>query len=181
MHYDLSQIKSLRRKLNLTQQQLAKKSGVSQSLIAKIEAKKIDPSYTSVKEIFLALEELRHKDALKAKDLMTKKIISCSSTDPIKKIVTQMKKYEISQLPVVDNNVVKGIITETNLLQAVTEHPDKNLDAKDVMEPAPPILQPDASDTVLSNLLAFYPLILIAEKGKLVGLVSKADFLRAHT
>ena len=56
MNFDVKSIGSLRRKLNLTQKQLAKLSGVSQSLIAKIESNRIDPSYSKVVSIFHALE-----------------------------------------------------------------------------------------------------------------------------
>ncbi|MBW2992073.1 helix-turn-helix domain-containing protein, partial [Candidatus Woesearchaeota archaeon] len=38
MPYEISEIKEIRKKLGLTQSQLSKKAGVSQSLIAKIEA-----------------------------------------------------------------------------------------------------------------------------------------------
>ena len=41
-----------RRKLGLTQSQLASLAGVSQSYIAKLEAGKIEPSYIKIKSIF---------------------------------------------------------------------------------------------------------------------------------
>ena len=46
MIHDLSEIKNLRKKAGITQLDLARKASVSQSLIAKIEAGKIDPTYT---------------------------------------------------------------------------------------------------------------------------------------
>ncbi|MBI2079314.1 helix-turn-helix domain-containing protein, partial [Candidatus Micrarchaeota archaeon] len=45
---DVSKLGSLRRKLGITQKELAKLAGVSQSLIAKIEMGKIDPAYSKV-------------------------------------------------------------------------------------------------------------------------------------
>ena len=52
MDHDIKEIKILRKKLEITQNELAKKSGVSQSLIAKIESSNIDPAYSSIKKIF---------------------------------------------------------------------------------------------------------------------------------
>ena len=44
--HNLDEISKLRKKLGISQSELSELSGVSQSLIAKLEAKKIDPSYT---------------------------------------------------------------------------------------------------------------------------------------
>ena len=57
MLYELTRIKQMRRNLELTQTELAKLSGVSQSLIAKIERGNIEPSYTIARKIFAVLEE----------------------------------------------------------------------------------------------------------------------------
>ena len=53
---DLEEIQKRRRSLGLSQKKLASYASVSQSLIAKIEGGKIDPSYKNVKRIFKALE-----------------------------------------------------------------------------------------------------------------------------
>ena len=47
MFNTLQEIKHLRKKFNLTQGELAKLAGVSQSLIAKIESNKINPTFTN--------------------------------------------------------------------------------------------------------------------------------------
>ena len=49
---ELSEIKAKRKHLGLSQSGLSVKTGVSQSLIAKLEAGKISPSYLSAKKIF---------------------------------------------------------------------------------------------------------------------------------
>lgn len=50
-------IKEQRKRLDLTQNQLAKMAGVSQSLVAKIEAGSIDAAYSKVKRIIETLEQ----------------------------------------------------------------------------------------------------------------------------
>ena len=55
---DLDKIRQMRKRLNLSQRELAGMAGVSQSLIAKIERGTIDPSYSNVRKILSAFEEV---------------------------------------------------------------------------------------------------------------------------
>ena len=66
MSYELKDIKDIRKKFNLTQSDLAKKADVSQSLIAKIEAGRLDPTYSNAQKIFEALDTLTKKEETKA-------------------------------------------------------------------------------------------------------------------
>ena len=56
MFYELDKIKQMRQKLGLTQTQLAKLAGVSQSMITKIERGTIEPSYLIAKKIISDFE-----------------------------------------------------------------------------------------------------------------------------
>ena len=175
----LDDIKRLRQKLQLTQKQLAEKSAVSQSLIAKIEAKTAEPSFHNAQKIFIALEELQHKEELQAKDLMQKKVFAADYHEPLKQIIRIIKEKGISQLPVLSQGKVCGLLTEAGILQHLAEHP-KNvafLRAEQVMEEAPPIVSPHTRQSTLLALLKSSPIILIAEKGELQGIVSKSDLL----
>ena len=75
MIYSPQELKKIRKLNNLTQKQLAELSGVSQSLIAKIESNKIDPTFTNAQKIYTALQALSEKDEKKAVDLMNKNLI----------------------------------------------------------------------------------------------------------
>jgi riboflavin synthase len=55
---DISQIASFRRRLGVTQKRIAIESGVSQSLISKIEAGRVVPTYENAKLIIDALERI---------------------------------------------------------------------------------------------------------------------------
>ncbi len=55
---DISQITSFRRRLGVTQKRIAIESGVSQSLISKIEAGRVVPTYENAKLIIDALERI---------------------------------------------------------------------------------------------------------------------------
>ena len=58
MVFDLGQLKKIRKYIGLTQREFAKIAGISQSMIAKIESGKIDPTYSYVKKIEDALSLL---------------------------------------------------------------------------------------------------------------------------
>ena len=116
MDLNLEEISRLRRKYQLTQKELSKRSGVSQSLIAKIEAGKIDPSYSKAQKILGALQNLGNSTELKARELMSTKIFFCKSSDEVKDIIRLMKTKEISQVPVFSGEKVVGIITEGTII-----------------------------------------------------------------
>ena len=86
----------------MTQSELANRSGVSQSLIAKVESGRIDPTYTKTQKIFKALSELEKKEEIKAGQIMNPKIVSVASNEPVKEAISKMKKFQISQVPVID-------------------------------------------------------------------------------
>ncbi|MEK6983148.1 MAG: CBS domain-containing protein [Nanoarchaeota archaeon] len=175
MTYELEEIKKIRKKLGMTQTELANRAGVSQSLIAKIESGRIDPTFTKTKKIFGALSELEKKEEIKAGQIMTGRIIGISSDTPIKEAIGRMKKFEISQLPVIDNNKLVGLVSESTILNALLN--SKGKEVKDVMQDSPPIISKTTSIQVVSNLLKHYPIILVSEEGKLIGSITKSDLL----
>ena len=175
MPYELAEIKKIRKSLGLTQSELAKKANVSQSLIAKIEAGRIDPTFTKTKRIFETLDCMQKKEEIKAEELMNKKIISISPSDPIKESITQMKKFGISQMPVMEDSHVIGLVSESTLLDALISGKSKKI--REIMEETPPTVSRTASIKVVSNLLRHYPVVLVSDSGKLAGLITKADLL----
>lgn len=176
---DLKEIKFLRKKLGLTQTELAQRANVSQSLVAKVESGRLDPSYENARKIFEVLNQLESKNELMAKDIMYKKIIFISHNDDLETAIKKMKRYEISQLPVLKRNKVIGYVSESTLLSKILEGNGKDVMVKTIMEDAPPILPPTASKRVIVSLLKHFPLVLVSDEGKLKGIITKADLLRA--
>lgn len=175
MTYELEEIKKIRKALGLTQSDLAKQSNVSQSLIAKIESGKIDPTYTKTKRIFETLSYLEKKESIKAEEVMNKRVISVFPQESIKNSIMAMKKFNISQMPVIDDHKVVGLISESVLLDALMNK--KGNQAEDIMEEAPPTVSKKASIQIVSSLLRHYPMVLVSDSGKLIGLITKADLL----
>lgn len=174
---NLKEIAVLRKKFGLTQTELSKLAGVSQSLIAKIEAGNIDPTYSNTQKIFSALEGLSKKTEIKADKLMKKNIVSVKENDLIRFAILKMKKYGISQMPVIDDNKAHGMVSDHLLLESIITNPDKEVKVKDIMAENPPTVSKSANIHIISNLLKYYPMVLVAEKGKLLGVITKADLL----
>lgn len=175
MPYELSEIKKIRKNLGLTQTDLAKRANVSQSLIAKIESRKIDPTFTKTKKIFETLNDLENKEEIKAEELMNEKIVSVIPGDGIKEAVNKMKKFGISQMPVIEDHKAVGLVSESTLLDALMSNEGKKI--ADIMEEIPPTVSKIASVKVISSLLKHYPMVLVSDSGKLTGLITKADLL----
>jgi len=175
----LEEIKNLRKKFNLNQKELAERAGVSQSLIAKIEAGKIDPSYSKAQQILAALNELREKKEIKAKELMNHHITFAKFNDSLKETIKRMKHKSISQMPVMQQEKVCGIISESTIIQKIADHPEKMqyLTVGEVMEEVPPIVSLNTGQKMLIELLKNFPIVLVAEKGDIKGIISKTDLL----
>jgi predicted transcriptional regulator len=177
--HTLDEIKKLRRKFHLNQKELATRAGVSQSLIAKIEAGKIDPSFTRAQQIFQALEQLRNQEEVKAKQLMNEKVFFTKRQEAIKEVIKTMKTKGISQMPVQEKGRIVGVISEGLILNKIAESPQKvsSLRVDEVMEEAPPIVSLATGLRALLELLREYPIVLVAEKGEIKGIISKTDVL----
>ncbi len=177
MYYELSEIKTIRKKHNLTQSQLAKIADVSQSLIAKIEASTIDPTYSKAMKIFEALYRLENQSQPTAEKIMNKHLLFCHGNDSLKETIEKMKKFSISQLPVVENNLPIGLISEAVALDALLTHKSAAVKIKEIMIDSPPIIGKNASLQLISQLLNTYPLLIVSEKGKMLGIITKVDIL----
>lgn len=173
--FEVSTVKAQRLRLGLTQHALAKLAGVSQSLLAKLEAGRIDPSYSSVRKIEQALSHAHAKEEPKASEVMIKRIISASPKDSARDIALILRKHNISQIPVIDKGQVLGLVTETGLLEK--EKLD-GLHALDVLSDAPPLVPEDTRRSLLVTLLRQYPCVLVQKDGKVTGIVAKSDLVR---
>ena len=99
MFSNLSDIKRIRKRLDMTQHELAKRAGISQSLIAKIEAGKIDPTYTKACMIFETLKGISDQKKIKAKDVMNRKIISASPKEKITQVIADTPISKSRSIP----------------------------------------------------------------------------------
>jgi predicted transcriptional regulator len=184
MFPSLQDIGRRRRQLGLKQSELAKMTGVSQSLIAKLESGKIDSSYTKVRTIFEVLERLETKSKMQDQSsrVFNNEVISVQKDEPISNVVQLMKDHGYSQLPVFDGKQPVGSISEKTILRQILAGKDLPQISKrptgEIMEEAFPQVSEDAPLATISSLLQTYSAVLISKKGKTVGIVTKADLLR---
>jgi predicted transcriptional regulator len=178
----LKDIAKRRRQLGLKQSELATAAGVSQSLIAKLEAGTIDSSYTKVKTIFDVLERLEFKTKIQAEKILHNDVLSIQKDQPISEVVKIMKDHGYSQLPVFNRKQSVGSISEKAILHQILSGKDlekiSKLPAEDIMEEAFPQINEDAPLSLITSLLQTYSAVLVSKKGDVVGIITKADLLR---
>ncbi len=174
------ELKRLRLKAGLSQRELARRAGVSQSLIARLERGQVNVRLTTLQRILEALfEALQENDV--AEKYMHSPVITLSPKDSIRKAVELMDKHGISQIPVVDENGrVVGTVYETTILKSLTAYGEKLLDKTvgDVMEDPLPQVSPKTPIAIVNSMLLVYPAVLVVDKGKLVGIITKIDVLK---
>lgn len=175
---DLSHIAKERRALGLSQRELARMAGVSQSLISKVERGQVVPNYEIALRIIRALEVARElKGVPKVRDVMSYPVISVSPRDSVKRAISLMLENGISQLPVISGDRVIGSVTEESIMNRIGSI-SADTPVEDVMGGPLPILPADASVSLAREVLQFYPAVLIQEKGRVIGIVTKSDILR---
>lgn len=178
----LEDIAKRRRQLGLKQSELAKAAGVSQSLIAKLEAGTIDSSYTKVKTIFDVLERLEFKTKVQTEKILHNEVVSVQKCDPISKVVNMMKEHGYSQIPVFDEKQSVGSVSEKAILRQILAGKDldeiSKLPTGEIMEEAFPQINEDAPLSLITSLLQTYSAVLVSRKGVVIGIITKADLLR---
>lgn len=179
---ELSEIKILRKKLNLTQEELCAILKIPQATISRIENGIGNPSYSSVKMIFdyLEHEELRRKTfERKAESIMTTEIVSIDAKSSIKDAVELMNTNDLSQLPILEDNQNLGSITSKKIQKAITDNPELMNASVEIIKELPfPEIEKSWDIKGISNLLTNYPAVLVKEFGNYIGIITDADFLK---
>jgi len=181
----LEEIKKVRRQLGLTQAQVASLAGVSQSLIAKIENGRTEPSYPHVKRIFEALDRETRKlrPELTVGEVCSKRVVTATRGEKISDAVGLMRRHQISQLPIFEGEVQVGSITERTISHelAIERTPEQlsKLKVGDIMADTFPQLDERTPLHVAAGILQTESAVLITKDGKPLGILTKADLLKA--
>jgi predicted transcriptional regulator len=178
----IKEIQRRRKRLGLSQKKLARMVDISQSMIAKIESGRINPSYLKTKAIFDLLENLERKAEVKAKDILHEKVVGVQKEDMISKATGIMHNTGYSQLPVFDKTQIVGSISEKTIADRIMKGEDPSefskLPVEAIMEEALPCVDEETPVAVLSSLLQYNQAIIIMRRGEIKGIITKADLLK---
>ena len=183
----IEELRKMRKNLGISQKELARVSGVSQSYIARLEKGSINPAYDKIRKIFDYLNRSgqRAKNIdLTVESIMTKTLITCYPTDSIMSALNIMRQKGYSQLPVIthDGKTV-GTITESDvndmLIKGASIESLKNLLVRKVMGSTLPQVDKSSPVSMIYPMLKYSSAVLVTDGGELKGIVSKADILKA--
>jgi len=174
-------LKKRRNELGLTQSELAKRAGVSQPLIARIESGDVDPRLSTVRKIFEAFEEANKEQQILIRDLMHSPVIHVSPDDSVEEVVNLMHVHGFSQIPVLEGSVPVGSISEDMIVRLMGESkkkPISQLKVSGIMGESFPTVSPGVSISIVSHILEENPAVLVVEKGTIVGVITKHDVMK---
>jgi|TARA_B100000959_G_C14813255_1_gene554732 predicted transcriptional regulator len=175
-------VRKLRLKAGLTQTELASRAGVSQSEIARIESNDIDPRLSTLRKIFNGIKSKMIKPGICAKHIMKSPVIHAKPEDTISSSSRLMEKNDFSQLPILDNGIQIGSISEERIVNVITSEKNfQKISQKPIvgiMNDGFPSVSKNLEISMVSKFVESNPAILVVDKGKTVGIITKTDIIK---
>jgi cystathionine beta-synthase len=105
-------------------------------------------------------------------------VVTVTPEDTLATVHRRMKLYEVSQLPVIENEKLVGIIDESDLLVALTSDPEAFAEpVRRAMVTKLETIAPDAPIEALLPIFARDHVAVMERDGKFVGLITRIDFI----
>lgn len=179
-----SEIRKIRKSLDITQSELSQRSGISQSTIAKVERGRISAGYDKVVILFETLDEICRNDEKDkiASEVASKGVVTIQCTEKVRAASDLMRTTGYSQLPVMKGEVPVGSLSERSILDLV--HQGKTMEELGemniarVMEDSFPVVNESTPMQTVTSLMCNYNAVLVARKGKIIGVITNADMLK---
>jgi len=169
-------IRELREAARLSQTEVATMANISQAHLAKIETEKVNPRLSTVNALLTILQKTEKKT--RCGDIMSRKMMTVKPEDPVRKAVSLIKHFGISQLPVMERGKPVGSVSEGTIIR----HLDRNLNyvkVGEIMdEPFPVVSEEDSAD-MARDMLEFRSAVLVSSRGRIAGIITKFDLLGA--
>jgi predicted transcriptional regulator len=179
---ELSEIASRRKKLGITQKELANEAMVSRSLIAKVERGLANPSFNQAKKIFEVLKKMETKNLVglewvKVSAIQNQDVIYAYPDELLCVVQERMEKKAYSQFPVRVGDRICGSITERGISKVLLSRRKdiQKLKVKDAMEQPFPQVASDTPVHVIIPILQLQQAILTIENGEIKGIVTNSD------
>jgi CBS domain-containing protein len=151
----------------------------------------------------MTLRASEKEEVMKVSEVMTEKVFTVTAGTPLKVVATRMLEYGVSGMPVVEGDRVLGVISETDILFKERPAPDRKglVDWLVHYAEDPPIQKLEArtagqamtippvtiasgrpiSDAATLMLELRIDRLPVVDSGRLVGIVTRADLVRAFT
>ncbi|MCK9306186.1 MAG: CBS domain-containing protein [Methanoculleus sp.] len=178
-----AELREKRLRMGLKQADVARMAGISQSMVARIEAGSVDPRVSTLARIVEVLQAAEHS-GITAADVMHTPVLSVAPDDPVGRAIEIMGQNGISQLPVLEGGVPVGCISESAIMNAMEEgglHQTHRRLVQDYMEPGFPTVPPTAPIDTLVHLLHHSHAIMVLDKGEVQGVITKHDLISLIT
>lgn len=119
---------------------------------------------------------------IKAKNIMTKEVISVKRDTPIYEAVRLLRKNEITGMPIVEDDMtLVGVLTEKDVLRLFyADEDEKNKTANDYMtRPAVSYKEDDTLQSICDFMMINYfrRVPVTSKEGKVVGIISRPDVI----
>lgn len=176
---DLYEIRIWRAKIGWSQQKLGRMCDLSQSYVNRLERGEANPGYKVVKRIFETIKQHHFRGKVekrKASDLMLGNAAYVSTHSTVEEARRLMIKNDYSQLPVIDNGIVKGSITDRKLI--TIDPAQKGIKMSTAMEPKFPIISPETKLETVKQMLADVPAVLVDKGDRQFGIITKHTLLK---
>lgn len=177
------ELRRMRVRRGLTQSELARLAGVSQSLVARLEAGSVDPRVSTLEKILKVLTNV--PSVRIAADIMGSPVVTVDFDDKVRVAVELMKRRDISQLPVMLRGRAVGAIEEDKILKKLVSNltnPEKVYDAKvgDLVSSVYPSVPSNVGLAEVADLLSGgHAAVLVVDGGELKGIITKIDVIAA--
>ena len=173
------EIKAKREILGMKQADLAEKAGISQSMVARIESGSVDPRVSTLSKIIRVLNAMARPRTTAARVMHTP-VISVAAGDTIAQAVDIMEKYNISQVPVLEEGVPVGCISESVIVNAIEDqsgHRSQGEQVKHYMESGFPTVPRDMDIDTVVRILQDHHAVLVMDGGRVKGVITKHDLI----
>jgi cystathionine beta-synthase len=92
-------------------------------------------------------------------------------------VVTKLKSFGISQLPVVDEDRLRGLIHESDLLKALVSGKTQDTPITEMVESDYATVTQETKVELLKNVMNDAKIVLVMDGATIVGLISKIDLI----
>ncbi len=117
------------------------------------------------------------RELLANKSGSSHKVETAKTTDTILEVVNKLKEFGISQMPVVQEGKLRGLIHEGDLLKALVSGRTQDTQIQDMVESDYATVTPTTRVELIKNVLNDAKIAIVMDRETIVGVISKIDLI----